>query len=345
MTNEKIISEFERLKKQIGYDIDQSGDDKKERTRNLFRLKTIDNALEKIKKFSEEIKSSKQLEELSGIGKGIMKRIDEILETGKLQEITYDMHDTHNKDYDNSLDNLLEVYGIGDKLAHELVTKYNIKNIDDLKREYENGKIELSNNILMGLKYYGAYKQKIPRSEMRKMDIYLHRMVQKIHPKLDITICGSYRRKKPFSNDIDCMITHPDIITYDDLHKENYLEQLVKLLRHNKFIVDSLTSDQVVTKYMGFCKSLVKESSDIRRIDIRYIPMESYHSALLYFTGSGKFNQIMRRNAKKKGYKLSEYGLYEITGSHEKKIKVTSEEDIFRELGMDYVKPEDRDIL
>ena len=48
----------------------------------------------------------------------------------------------------------------------------------------------------------------------------------------------------------------------------------------------------------------------------------------------------MRQIAKTKGYKLSEYGLFQI--SDNKKIKTNSEEDIFKLLDMDYIEPKFR---
>ena len=86
---------------------------------------------------------------------------------------------------------------------------------------------------------------------------------------------------------------------------------------------------------MGFCKLKNKE---VRRIDIRFVPFQSYYSALLYFTGSYQLNQEMRQIAKKLGYKLNEYGLYK----NKKLIKVNSEKDIFDKLKMKYKEPKYR---
>ena len=48
----------------------------------------------------------------------------------------------------------------------------------------------------------------------------------------------------------------------------------------------------------------------------------------------------MRQIAKDKGLKLSEYELSEI--KTKKKIKITSEEYVFKKLDMEYIKPEFR---
>jgi DNA polymerase/3'-5' exonuclease PolX len=339
MKNSLIIHEFENLIKQIEYDIDNTTD-KKEKITNLFRLKQISNALEIIKKFPTQIKNGEELKDIKGIGKGIINRINEILNEGHLNEIIIGKEDFKKSKY---IDNLKEVYGIGEITAHDFVYNHNIKNVDELKKAYKEGKIKLNHNILVGLKYYGEYKQQIPRTEMKKMDKLLKKTAKNINSKLEVKICGSYRRKKPFSNDIDCMLTHPKIKTMNDLkNKKNYLNLFVRTLEEISFIIDSLTSETVETKFMGFCR--YSEKTSIRRIDIRYLPYDSYYYALLYFTGSGSFNQKMRQIAKRKGFKLNEYGLYkkDKNGKYNIFVPVNSEKEIFEKLGMEYKEPIDR---
>lgn len=337
MKNTTIIEEFKKLIEQINYDIDNEIDIKK-RTVNMFRLKQINNALNIIKNQKDEIKNGKQLEDIKGIGKGIIRRIDEIIKTGKLSEITINQENINEKQY---IENLKEVYGIGNTKASELVHSYNIKTVKELKKAHSEGKINLNDNAILGLKYYGVYKPQIPRKEMKKMDKYIKKLASKIDENLKIEICGSYRREKKFSNDIDCMMTHENIVTIDDLENEsNYLQQFIEFAKEKSFIVDSITGDDVETKFMGFCQ--YSEDLPIRRIDIRYMPYNSYYAALLYFTGSGQFNRNMRQIAKKMGYKLNEYGLYKKTKKGLKKIKINSEEDIFKKLDMEYVEPKER---
>ena len=84
---------------------------------------------------------------------------------------------------------------------------------------------------------------------------------------------------------------------------------------------------------MGFSK--YKENPP-RRIDIRFVPFESFYSALVYFTGSMELNKQMRVMAKSKKLKLSEYGLFKENG---KSLPINSERDIFELLDMEYIVP------
>ena len=293
-----------------------------------YKVRIFKNALRIIKNHPTEIKNGEELKDVRGIGKGIISRINEILKTKTLKEIK----NFKVKEEDETvLEELQKIINIGEKKALELIKKYNIKSINNLKKKHKQEKIKLNDKILMGLKYYGIVKENIPRKEIDIYNKIFLKISKKIDKNLIVIIAGSYRRQNKTSNDIDILISHKNIKTNKQL-KKNYLNIFIKILKKNKIIVDDLTSDKSKTKYMGFCKLKNKE---VRRIDIRFVPFQSYYSALLYFTGSYQLNQEMRQIAKKLGYKLNEYGLYK----NKKLIKVNSEKDIFDKLEMKYKEP------
>jgi len=336
-SNYHIIDEFNKLIEFIKIQIDLSPS-KKVHTENLFRLKQIMNSLVVIKKYPHIIKAGSDLKDIKGIGAGTIRRIDEILQTGKLSEIKANK----NKKLESvNITELEKVHGIGHAKAYDLVTKYGITNVKQLRDQYRAGKIELNDQILMGLKYYDIVKDNIPRVEIDEIYEYLKQLASNVNSKLNIIICGSYRRQKPVSGDIDILVTHPNIKTKKQIksYESNYLIKFVDKLKKVKFIIDDLTDKDFRTKYMGYCKF---KSNPVRRIDIRYVPSESYYTALLYFTGSGVFNQKMRFVAESMGYLLNEYGLYKLVGKRHIKIKVKSEGDVFKELGLEYLPPEKR---
>jgi DNA polymerase beta len=328
--NKNIIDNFKLLLNQIQVDIDFSSG--KTQQKNSFRLRSIAKAIKQLEKYDKKITSSEQVKHIEGIGKGSLKRIDEILKTGNLSEIkiTPDV-----EKYLNFIESLQDVINIGRKKAYDLFKNHNITSVKELKEKYKNGSLDLPNNIIKGLKYVDKIKEQIPREDIDYLDEIMSKITLEISPKLFGTTCGSYRRGNKTSNDIDYIITHTDLITKKDVLKHNYLEDFVKALKKKKIIVDSLTGDDVPTKYMGICKI----KGILRRIDIRYIPYESYYSALLYFTGSKSTNQKMRQVAIINGYLLNEYGLFD---ENNKMIHVNSEKDIFDHLGMEYLSPDQR---
>ena len=332
--NNKIIVEFKKLISylQLLYENEK---DTKEKIKSKFRIESIKRGLKIISKYPKKIvKDDKEFSEIEGIGKGIITRVNEIIDTGKLSEIQ-----SNKKVMEGMmiLEQLTDVIGIGPILAKKLVKQYKIKSVEDLIERNKIGEIQLNDKLLMGLKYYGVYKKNIPRKEIDQIKEYIIYLVKDVYPEYIITFCGSYRRGKPISNDIDILIT-----CKKDNNKNN-LKLIVELLKNEKFLVDDLTDGSPTTKYMGFCKY---RSNPVRRIDIRYMQYENYYTALLYFTGSDDLNRKMRQIAKKKNYKLNEYGIYKLEIKNgkmtEKQIKVESEKDVFDILKMEYLKPEYR---
>jgi len=76
--------------------------------------------------------------------------------------------------------------------------------------------------------------------------------------------------------------------------------------------------------------------------DLRVVPPESFGAALQYFIGDKYHNIAVREIAIKKGYKLSEYGLFKESGimSHELKTAGKTEKEIYAKLGMQWMPPE-----
>jgi len=333
MDNHLIIHWFELLIKQIQYDQDSKKG--KERLQFSYRLKSINNSLKQIKKYKNKINSGKELEDLPGIGRGTILRIDEILETGRLEEV--DQAVVSGK-YLKYIEELEEVFGIGRTTAIDLYTNHQIRSIEDIRNAIKNHRINLPENIVKGIFWYDRINQQIPREEVDDTYIKILEYCLKIDPEINCIACGSYRREQLIMGDIDLIITHPQIKTLEESRNSDLLEKIINELIENKFILDNLTATNVRTKFMGICRSY-KNSEVVRRIDIRFIPLESYYTAILYFTGSKDFNVKMRLIAKDLEYTLNEYHLLDNSMLI---IPINSEKEIFEKLGMEYQIPKFR---
>ena len=71
-----------------------------------FRAKAYGNAMEEIIKYDQDILSIKQLENIKGIGKTILDKLNEYVKTGKIQLLE--------KEKNNPINILTKVYGIKD---------------------------------------------------------------------------------------------------------------------------------------------------------------------------------------------------------------------------------------
>jgi DNA polymerase beta len=302
----------------------------------IWNLKAIEKSIKCLKEYNGEIKSGSQLEnEIKGIGKKISKRIDEILETGDLEELK-ELNNLDNNLFNSYLNNLLDITGVGLVRANEWI-KLGIKNIDDVIQAIKDKKIKTTHHIDIGIKYYYDLKEKIPREEIDKIKIIIEKTLNNMNNtnnmnnNLLFEICGSYRRGMNESGDIDILITNKSKIIKNKIN----LCEIIQKLKDNNLIIDSLTN-KGDTKYMGICK-IYKIA---RRIDLRIVNYESYYASLLYFTGNKNFNIYIRNEALKYNYSLNEYGLVDMRDNNI--IFVKSEEEIFKILKIEYLKTHER---
>jgi DNA polymerase/3'-5' exonuclease PolX len=311
------------------------GDEKK---KHFFRLTQFKKALQSIKTYPHQIKSGQQALKLKldGVGEGIARRIDEILQQGTLQQL----EETIAVDPETQIMTDLEtVSGIGETLAKKLIEQ-GVTSVKDLRRKEKAGAIELTHQAHIGLKYHEDFQEKIPYQQVSELGSMIKHSVHELYPTMMIEICGSHRRQAAFSGDIDVLMTDP---TEDlDPTDEPLLHNIVQALKDDGIIVDDITT-QGQTKYMGVC---VHPDDPIkRRIDIRFVSYDSFYPALVYFTGSMQFNKLMRTEALKHHYTLNEYGLYHYEG-HTKgaKVVVHSEKELFDLLEMTYLEPSKRNL-
>jgi DNA polymerase beta len=162
-----------------------------------------------------------------------------------------------------------------------------------------------------------------------------------------LAVVGSYRRGSESSGDIDVLIRIPSCISSKDaitvFHR--YIDSLVMV----GYIQEILAKGD--HKCMAICR-LGKGRA--RRLDLLLTPDAEYSYALLYFTGSDRFNVAFRQHALDKGFTLNEKGLVELKRERggvgvglKPRIKraipyMESEKDIFEFLGLRYIKPSQR---
>ena len=169
-------------------------------------------------------------------------------------------------------------------------------------------------------------ERKIPHKHIILLEPILSKFKDKIY------LVGSYRRKTPYSRDLDIMLVSDDIQSLDQ-----YLSHLAKLF-DKKIYVYSNGADKMSLIVEVPAQIIQTKKSKLYKMDIFRAPKISQHAMLLYATGSKLFNIKMRARAKRMGYLLNQHGLYK----GKKLLKITSEEGFFKKLDMPYVLPEDR---
>ncbi|KAL5505174.1 hypothetical protein EMCRGX_G006568 [Ephydatia muelleri] len=306
-------------------------------SRNIHKYNAYRKAAGVIAKHPEPIHSGAEAKKLKGVGEKIAKKIDELLETGKLAKL----EKIRNDESSNTINFLTRVTGIGPAAAKKLVDE-GIASLADLKKNMD----KLNHHQQIGVRYFDEFEQRIPRSEMLQLQELSFRHIKTTDTELMATICGSFRRGATSSGDIDVLLGHPSY-TSESSKKPPYLKSVVDVMEKEGFVTDTLSLGE--SKFMGVCVLPTKEGTPPpthRRIDIRLIPFDQYFFGILYFTGSDEFNRQMRSHALENGFTLNEYCIRPVgaTGIPGEPIQVTSEEEIFQLIDFPYKTPEQRNV-
>jgi len=156
-------------------------------------------------------------------------------------------------------------------------------------------------------------KVKFPRA---KADKIVTKVENHLRPMVDkMMACGSYRRGAQMIGDIDFVI----------IPKEGYT--LPNMLPPNEGI-----------NWVGENKAQV--IIDGEKVDFKVTTPAAWGATILYFTGPADFNIKYRWMAKRKGLKLSEYGLFD--RNTDQYLAGATETDIFTALGRPYKDPAQR---
>merc|ERR1711998_28805 len=273
---------------------------------------------ESLMEINEELTSTEQLKNKPGIGKSIIEKFQEYMETGTLSVLE--------KEKANPVNILTNVYGIGPKKAEDLV-KQGITSIEDL----EKNKDKLNDKQVIGLKYYYDILERIPRSEILEYEALFKEIFDEVKEgDAKFEIVGSFRRGADTSGDID-------IIVNDEASFNNFIKSLID----KNILVEMLTDGKV--KKLTIAR--LNDKSKARRIDFLFSPPNEYSFAILYFTGSKAFNVVMRKRATSLNLTLNEHGLSNLKDKVKKDKLENSfpdEKSIFDFLSLEYKKPEER---
>ena len=249
-----------------------------------------------------------------GIGDGIKRRVQEILKEGNLKELSSVSPDLEGM---NALQN---IHGVGPKLLRDLYHR-DIRSIETLRSSTD---VTLSIVTRIALRYHDSMNQRIPRALIDDVYRYLRDEIP-----VEFDICGSYRRGAETSGDIDILVKSDDAL--------RSLAPLIQSLTDKEFLVATLSSG--TNSYQGICRFRDRYC----RIDFLLTKEDEYAAALLHFTGSGLFNQIIRFHANKQGYKLSNLGLF-CRDTMKKLHGLDTEKAIFDKLNVEYLEPHERNL-
>ena len=267
------------------------------------------------------IAAGEDLSELPGIGKDLATKIGEIAASGRFK-----MLQSLKRRLPGELGEMAAVPGLGPKRVKLLYDRLHIRTLEKLRRAARLGRIhelkgfgeKTEQKILAALEKPIVTRKrfKLPVAEEEAQALIAH--LKPSVGKGEITVAGSYRRRRETVGDLDIVATagKTDVVGDRLIAYENVAE----VLAH------------------GATRTTIVLRSGIQ-VDLRVVPAHSYGAALLYFTGSKSHNIALRGLANELGWKLNEYGLFH----GNRRIAGATEAEIYKRLGLDYVPPELRE--
>ena len=272
-----------------------------------------------------EVIGEGRLGEIPGIGKALTEKVETLYTTGELE-----FYDKLVASVPSGLMDLLEVPGLGGKKIKALHEHLDVDSIDSLTKACKEGKVA-------ELKGFGAKTQEKILSGIKNREAYAARhlwwdaraVVERILPDLQALpdveraeAAGSFRRGMETVGDLDFIVASSN--------PAPIMEWFVGM--------EGITE---VTAH-GETKSSIRMEGGMQA-DLRVVPAEQFYFALHHFTGSKDHNVRMRQKALSIGLSLSEWGLRpeEEKNATRKKgpVSASSEEDVFKALGLSYVPP------
>jgi DNA polymerase (family 10) len=282
-------------------------------------------AIESMSRPVEEVTAEGKLREIPGVGEAIAEKVEEIVETGRLE-----YHQKLKKSLPIKVDELLGIEGVGPKKVKLFYKKLGVKSLKDLERAAKKERLrelpgmgeKSEQHILESIEFAKSTGERMLLGYILPVAEEIKERMAALPDVEKAEVAGSIRRRRETIGDIDILV----------------------ITKHPKRVVDGFVSLPNVSKTVakGPTRSTVRLKEGIE-CDLRVIPPGRFGAALMYFTGSKAHNIALRRIAIKRGWKLSEYGLFDVKGKEEKQITGSTEKDIYEKLGLQYIPPEIRE--
>lgn len=305
---------------------------------NPFRVRAYRNAARTIADhsvpFRKLVADGADLTDIPTIGKDMSGYIEQLVKTG-----TTKIYKELTRDVPASLIELTHISGIGAKRVKKLWKELKVETLDDLERAAQQDEIaELEG---FGRKTQQKILEGIARRRRQTVRFKLVDADQLVEPLLEhlrsdeaverLEVAGSYRRRRETVGDIDLLVisNKPDRV----------MQRFTSYPEVGEVAMAGDTRGTVVLK-SGL------------QVDLRILPAESYGSALVYFTGSKAHNVKFRTWAVARGYRVSEYGVFEVDdeaagaageAAEGKRIAGQTEEDVYATLDLPWIPPELRE--
>lgn len=248
---------------------------------NPFKIKSIANAAYKLDKTDIDLqgKSLQDLEQIEGIGKGIAAKINELLCSGKLKELS-EMTDRTPL----GVIEMLSIKGIGPKKVGQLWRELEIESVGELL-------YACNENRLTGLKGFGAktqdqvkkqiefFQMNVGKFHYASVEKYALNLVEELKKKYNtelVSVTGAMRRRSEIIEKLEILIAYSGKV--EEIKNDLGLKVELIICTQDEFyakLFESTASEEHLKKIPGYqFKKSASEEEIFRSFNLQYIEPE-----------------------------------------------------------------------
>lgn len=264
-----------------------------------------------------------KLREIPGVGKAIAEKIDELINTGKLEFL-----EKLKAEVPESLAGWLQVPGLGPKKIALIWKTLDITTLAELEAAAKEGKlrdlpgmgVKSEAAILEGIASLSRRSGRIPLGRAYPLAREIIRVLEGVDGFVAAEPAGSLRRMRSTVGDLDILVA----------------------AKESAAVMEAFVNLPGVSRVLGKGETKASiEFSDGVRAQVWVHPPEKFGTALQYATGSKDHNVQLRQIALARGLSLSEHALTRTDGSGE--ILCATEKEVYETLGLPWIPPELRE--
>ncbi len=315
-----------------------------ERIANLLEIKgesvhrylAYANAAESIRALPRDLRAIAAeggLTDIPKIGKTLAAKIEELLDTGKLE-----FYDKLAAEIPPSLVEVMRINGVGAKKARLFWEKLQLDSIAAVEAAAKAGKlrdlpgmgVKSEQKILESIAALARQTGRTPLGVALPLAEEILAALLKLPECLEGSVAGSIRRGRPTIGDVDLLVAVND-------------------MADSAPIMQAFVTQARVARVLGHgdTKSSVELQNGLQ-VDLRVLPKREWGTGLHYFTGSQQHNIRMRELALEHGYSLNEHAFSPVDADKNiiedaPKVYCETEQQVYEFLGLAWIAPELRE--
>ena len=271
----------------------------------------------------QDLVEGDRLDEIRGLGGTLREKVIECHRTGRLELL-----ETLRRSVSPGLVEMLELPGLGPKKIRVIHESLGIDTVESLEAACREGRVESlprfgrksQDRILDGILFRRRHASLHLHSEALGVALPMLERLREHGEALRCSLAGSLRRNCELVGNADLLVSssRPGAL----------MECFTAQPEVESVLSSDTTRSSVITR-------------DGLQVDLRVVSDARFPFALAHFTGSREHNIAMREQAGERNLRLDESGLFPTDS--ERSLPCDTEEDIFSELGLDWIPPELRE--